>query len=689
MFTILVFGQMKKTVKIRKVSFIILCFMLTMFSDFALCQNQENIKIIANPSQKSIRLRWIPTNYSAWKFSLNSGYKLERITVLKNGIQVLPVKPKIIGTTPFKISSEKDFEKYSSQKYPLIAAECIFDSDEESATQITPQGIFKKYNSDMMKFSVLLFCCDMDTLTAGLSGLYYEDFDVRKNEKYVYRITFFQQDSLFNDTAYAFCGLSGYTDQKPCEKPEAYFDGKSAVIYLNTIGNKDFNCFFVERSNDGGDSYQRLNSETPVVKNYYSEKYSEVVFRDTSLVENQKYLYRIIGVDSFAEESLPSESVEIQAVAKINGYADFTACYPVDNNSVVLEWQFSEKDKKLISGFKIYRSSSPDSVKDLIYSGLGEKFVDKNPFPDNYYYISVFNGYEEKLNPFPSYAMLIDSIPPAKPDKPHGFCDSLGRVFLSWENTDIDVKGFRLFYAENLMHEFVPCLPSMLKDTFYVDTISLKTLSKSVYYRLVAVDGRDNQSVFSDILEVKRFDTVPPPVIRNFDIVQSNGKLKLIWQKSSADDVVKYIVFKKSSSDNDYRVVAETGYNTTCYKDKDTINGECVYGIVAVDGFGNKSDIYPRIFKENYTEKQESVDLKIKKNADVIRLLWAEKSGKNIKSVIVYRSVNGSPLRTYKYVKGNVFEEKISVGESLTYCVKIIYTDDMQSLLSNEVYIEN
>ncbi len=74
----------------------------------------------------------------------------------------------------------------------------------------------------------------------------------------------------------------------------------------------------------------------------------------------------------------------------------------------------------------------------------------------------------------------------------------------------MDIRGFNVFYSNKPDHEFSLLTKTPLTDTVFRDTISLKTLTKKIYYKVVAVDYNSNYSKFSQILELKRPDVVPP-----------------------------------------------------------------------------------------------------------------------------------------------------------------------------------
>ena len=161
---------------------------------------------------------------------------------------------------------------------------------------------------------------------------------------------------------------------------------------------------------------------------------------------------------------------------------------------------------------------------------------------------------------------------------PQGFCDSLGRVTVYWQrSTDPDVAGYRLFRANLPDVEFVLACPYMIKDTVFTDTISLNTSTEYIYYRLKAVDGRDNQSKMSPPTAVARYDTIPPAAPRIFNITPNRKKTHLEWYKSASGDVTNYIIYRKNNIDNKFDTLIVLSAKLSEYTDNTAEEGERYY----------------------------------------------------------------------------------------------------------------
>ena len=654
-------------------------------------QAQPRLAMLAKPGKMAVELRWAPTDFEAWQHGIKNGYVIERSTILKNGKLLELVERKILTPNPIMLAEKSEWEKYENDNYAMVAGECIFGEYEDAETNFLPLKAYKKRQDEERRFGFALYSADMSAVAAKLSGLYFKDETANPDEKYLYKVTFANADSLIADTAMVFTGISEYQPVSAPEKPYFYCEQQKIVLWWQISKYQKFNSYYIEKSTDNGKTFNRLN-ETPIAIPMQG-KNDKIFYSDTLIQKGLTYQYRIIGVDSFSEESPASEALTAKLQVPFEKVPDFADIKTVNNNSVELTWYYQTSAE--IKGFKIYRSKSLKDKKILIYKGLNPSetnYTDNNPNYDNYYFLSVYNDAEEKLNPFPFYAQLIDSIPPAKPSKPNGYCDSLGVVFLCWNaHPDEDVKGYRLFRSNSPDKNFMMCASKMIADTFYVDTINLNTLSKSVYYKINAVDSRDNQSELSETAEIKRFDKIPPIAPQFENISYKKNKVLISIIPSPSKDVEKYLIYRKLANEKDFDTLTVLSAGQLAFTDQTALSGETYhYGIQALDDSGNKSVITKMPFEMPKTDKDDAIVLKKKILSNDVTLIWTTPSRKTSSMVIVYKKVDDKPLKTYSQVSDGVsFTDRgLEIGITYSYCVRVVYADGSESDLSNEIKVE-
>ena len=651
---------------------------------------RSSIAALCKPGKNQIELRWSPLVYDAWQLGNKGGYMIERYTILRKGKLVDPAERKVLTDKPVSLAPISEWEQHEDDKYAMIAGECIFGETEIEDTGFLPMKAYRKRQDEERRIGFALFSADMSITAARLSGLYYKDTDVKADEKYLYNIYFAQYDSLFTDTAYVFTGIAEYRPVTAPSAPYSYCNKKSIVVWWQLSSVEKFNSYYVERSDDNGKTFNRI-TESPIAISMQVR--SDKLFYADTLVENSgNYQYRIVGVDSFGEESPASPPVKTKKVIPIENDPNFTSVEPVNNNSVVLTWNYDTDAD--ITGFKIYRSKSSEGSKTLIFTGtdpMQRTFTDKSPLYDNYYFLSAYNNMTERVNPFPFYAQLVDSIPPEPPAAPSGYCDSLGLVHISWHpHPDPDVVGYRLHRSNSADINYMMCARDMIADTFYVDTINLNTLSKYVYYKLSAVDGRDNQSQLSAPAAVARYDSIAPVAPEIDNLIYQKNKVVLSFVPSPSNDVQKYLIFRKKPNDAQFDTLASVSSSETAYADPTALAGQKYhYAVQAVDNSGLASAMAKKSFSVPQN-KDDAVQLKKKVDGNVLTLSWTSSFNKQPGYVIVYRQVDDKPLQTYSQLndKGSFTDNGLVLGSSYMYCVRLVFSDGTESPLSNEIKIE-
>ena len=643
-------------------------------------------------------MRWAPINASSWRLANQYGYMVVRYTIL----QKKKVPKEIIKTNlvpdALKPSPIDEWKKFADDKYVAIAAECIFGKgDDDIPTNGNPHIAYKKYREEIHRFSFAIYAADQSIKTAKLSGLYIADKTAQEDEKYLYRVFINCPDTIITDTASAFTGLSEFQPlPKPLELKAEWSDKEVTLSWNIKYLNHIYNSYFIEKSDDKGKTYYRLSENATV--QVADKKVSPGYMYKTDTLDNNKDVvyYRVRGISAFGEISPPSDSVFGTGLLPIKNAPVILATDIIENKKVKLLWDYPEDMNAYITGFKIYHSPKPNGRKKLIYFGdnpYQRSFVDTAADFTNYYLISVYNNETEKLSPITTYAERIDSFPPAPPVAASGIIDTNGKVTITWdENTDKDLKGYRVYWSNHPKFEFMLASPDIIIDTVFTDTINLKTLTKNIYYKLKAVDVRDNLSPFSEMLTISRPDIVPPvsPVIKN--ITDNKGFPELQWVNSSSSDVAKHHIYRKIEGESDslYKLIAtiqKTNDIRSTYYDKTGEKGKAyIYFVSAEDEAGllsNPSNTGYFKIESGITEK---VKIKKKQFIDYIELTWTVTSEKEIERILVYRSTNDDPLKLYDNTTGPDYKDrKITPETEYNYAIKVVFTDGSSSVLSNKV----
>lgn len=654
-----------------------------------------SIRMMARPSADSIMLRWAPVNYDSWIRGIREGYDVIRYTLYRNG---MPVKstPVFLNQLPLKPLPLKEWKPLANKdRYAGIAAQAIYGKTFEPKAQNNSPAIsiLNRANEQKNRYSFALFAADISAGVAKNMGLSFTDRHVTLGEKYLYLVVFAGNDTIPADTAYIYTGPDEY---KPLPKPRiSSIEGEDRMVTLswNEVGGRvSYTSYEIQRSDDYGISFHSVNT-SPVVNTYPNpEKMEYNFYIDTLLANNRKYIYRIRGTSPFGEKGPFSDTISVMGQEQIREIPQIIK-HNVTAKGVELEWEFSKKSQKLINGFRILRSTKSDQgylPVSVDLSSSARNFIDTLPLGTAYYEVQALNDRNLLLVSFPVLAQGIDTIPPAPPVGFVAEADTSGKVVLHWKrNTEADIYGYRIYRANARFEEFSQITVSPVRDTSYVDHINLKTLTKKVYYKLMAIDNRQNHSVFSQIFEVARPDIVPPvpPVIKN--IKSSSKGITLQWVNSTSNDVASQAIMRREQNNNKWERLAEISDSVSWYTDTAATVGILYqYTLRATDSAGLNSPV-EQIVSGKRQQANGKIELKAKADRSKGNIILTWSPIKNEGKYTIYRGVNGALPETYAAVNGGSgsFSDK-GIRPEDTYVYLVKYLNDHTINMSNSITVK-
>jgi hypothetical protein len=461
-----------------------------------------------------------------------------------------------------------------------------------------------------------------------------------------------------------------------------------------------YTAYILERSEDNVNWAQL--GDLPLVKAdppqaLYAEPY--LYYTDTSIVKNYKpYYYRVRGMSPFAMLSEPSQSLRAMGRDKTAPPNPELGNVKASDGKLILSWKYPDKTPDL-AGFLVARSSEQNGeFKLLTNSPLqpgARNYTDETPdaMGENYYVVYAKDTAGNISASMPAYGFLPDSIAPAKPLKPSGSIDTNGVVTIHWKlGPEPDIQGYRVYFANAVDHEFSIKTPKPLRDTLFRDTITLKTLSKKIYYRIAAVDRNYNHSEVSEILMLEKPDMIPPvePLFADYRVSDTAVVLKMI--PSSSKDVKQHILYRREAGTEKWNTLISwpRGRMPESYSDRSVAGATYYqYTLMAIDSGGNKSPYSPtadvRVMPSvNKTELQD-LKLSYDKDKKEVKITW-KKPVSEVKYYVIYRGKDGKRPGALTSPPGNVntFTETLLSGKSrYHYLIKAIYSDGGESPMMN------
>lgn len=661
------------------------------------------IQLSAKVYGDSIVLRWAPDAPGAWTTANQYGYAIERAEVPASGT-FDPAAYQRLNSAPIK--------PWPLDKWAGIAGA----NSENSMAAIAAQALYgKTFTTGATSFvqmadeyanrwSFALLAADMNPQTATALGLRFADKNTIHGNVYIYRVSCLADSSVYKiEPGYIVVNTADAIQiPQPLISKATEMQNAIQLEWDRAYHENAFSAYWIERSDDKGKTFKRLTKIPFLNPQNEMRKKSEIIVYTDSLKENYKiFIYRLIGITSFGEQSMPSQAVTAMGRDKTPPSApEKVKAESLGGSKIKLSWEKKVEEKDL-KGFIIGRSSSSsDGFQPLFEKPLPpstRSWTDENAnvTTTNYYVVAAMDTAGNGNVSMISYGMIIDSVPPAPPVNLKGSIDSLGVVRISWSfGKEPDLAGYMVYFANDPTHVFSSTTPKPLRDTTYTDTITLKTLSKKIYYKIKSVDVTYNYSPFSVLLELKKPDKVPPtaPIISSYKVM--NDGIRIDWINSLSEDVVEHKLFRKIDEENwiEYRKFPKAEIST--FTDKDLKAGsDYSYKLISIDESGNKSrpsgEMTLKFTGSLTTQAVNNIFASVTTNKKGILVSWNYPVQGNYRFV-VYRAVNGGNFLTVETTeqKNNSFTDKnVKNGNSYEYQVRAFFTDGKKSALGKLVKI--
>jgi uncharacterized protein len=664
-----------------------------------------SIKLQARFQGDSIVLRWGLNNGFAWRKLNEIGYNIERLEFDSNNKPVSSFRK--LNNNPLKPWTEDEWKRRSasSDNYALVASKALYGKTfvltaedktkpgKNSATSVN--SLSQAASGEEQRFILAMMSGSFSPVAANGLALRFSDKNIHKNKKYIYRVYPASTSPMFTcDTALFIIETKKEVAIAPVQELSVYEGDR--LISLRWHDVEHFAGYYIERSGDGK-TFSRL-SENPYIQ-FASQKNSqddEFTYNDTIPVNYKKYYYRIKGISIFSETSEPSDIISAQGRDRTPPEQPFI--YKAEykgNNTAIIDWApyTSSPDLKgfFVSGGQDIKGPF-NVLHEKILPPTTRNFTDKKVIEGglNYYVLTAVDTAGNIVTSLPRYVVTPDNIAPVKPTGLRGKIDMKGAVKLSWhQGKEIDIEGYRIYRANAKDQTFNP-ISSTIPDTLFQDTITLHTLTKNIYYKIVAVDRNKNNSPYSDVLELKRPDIVPPiaPVIENFH--SGDKSMSIRWICSSSEDVVKQILYRRIK-DQEWQPIAQLAQKINFYRDTLVERNKWYeYSLEAVDEAGLHSDksfpLNVKVFDSGIRPAIRNFNVNKSSDGKSIQLSW-EYSEKGDLWFVIYRSVNGIDMTTYKNLKADQhsFTDNNLTKGTYQYSIKAVYKDGGESQILKSI----
>lgn len=673
------------------------------------------MKGIAKRYADSVVLRWAPGNAFLWRLSRTQGYNIERAEVINGTVGeyvALTVAPVKQWTVQQWTSFLQTYQYADSTDEQLIAVASILSEqgDSPSDVQVTDladlQALREKKSQSEMTFAYALIIAERNRVAANSLAMRFVDQGAALGKEYRYRISMVGSTTPYNVTA-ALVNVSpraNTAEQVDAGLSALALDTKVVLTWANTTGHSTFDVF---RSNNGS-QFTKLNLTPLLTIRHGTADAESNGYIDSNLVNYTTYVYRVTGNNSFAE---------VEEIGTVTAMPHDVTPPPTPSGvrtehvgvkSVAITWDMPNALVPDLLGFYVQRGRSEEGPFKLVTTTpLGRevrRYLDTTAtLGDTLYYqvVAVDTAKNGSLS-FPVYVAFADSIAPSPAILIRGVMDTAGVVRITVQHpTDADVMGYRLLIANDSTHEFTVKRELFdeetefnREDTVLVDTAEVRTLTKFVYYQVIAIDYHFNESVVSNMIAVPRPDIIPPvaPVITDYVVTDSN--IVLFYNPSTSRDVSHHVIQRRpfnatSVPPTTWDSLARGGITDGVIVDQSgTLSATYQYTIVAFDSAGNESPLSNIVTLVRYDNGVRppvtAVRAVYDSTTNSVRLRWQYIELGEEHSYMIYRR-NGAALESYALVtdqRQREFIDAKGAKPNATYAIKVICKGGAESKLS-------
>lgn len=680
--------------------------------------------VVARSYGDSIVLRWAPQNAGVW---LSANYYGWNIIRDKNESEITESDTsftKILNAKPIKpLSLDEMMQRYDSTNlYVGAAAQALYgptfyDPKESSGIE---NFVFRREQEQTQRQAMAYMAAEMSKDAADALGLRFVDKDVQKGVIYTYRVECLVPEELaitpinFVDVL---CTPFVRSDEDLIPEIEIYQNTPfTAFVYWR---KNQLSGYYLERSSDNGKSWTALNT-SPIYGYPPSPETYEVLGDDVaallegnvgyidSLELGKKYIYRVKAFDAFGDYAPERKSAPFEMEDLIPPTVPvLDVIVPEDNRVCTLNWMMDKEDDDLL-GFVIVFSNEPQGPWEKVTDILPPKtrqWVDKNAYGRSRGYYRVFAVDHNKNFSFSLSQInnIEDDVPPTPPTGLKAVVDTLGAVYMHWKpNPERDVYGYRVYFANQLDHDFIQKTGRRIEDTVYTDTISRKTLTRYVYFYVVAEDYSHNFSKPSDTIAVPIPDIIPPGIAVLQDYTQTDESVTFKWLQSTSEDVAFYYIYRKFDNEQQWKCVRiitpeelqpEDTIVFTDYPDPSSKNYN--YCIEVLDdgklSSGKTGQTTVRFRGASVVEIPLTLKASVVKGKSCVRLDFTyEYDSKRTYYGVIYKSVDDQPafaLTSFQRGENSYTDCAVKPGQKVSYTIQMFLGNGKRSQKSKEITV--
>lgn len=617
----------------------------------------------------TIKLRWAPANYSTWMLCRDSGYVLTRTTLASTGGSLTPeeMANSIVNITLAPKTQAEWQAALATDSLTGVAAGALFG---EAFIVVGPgnEGVITAYSLNAEKdnrFGLSLFAADNSTTSAGMMNLIYTDNTVQPGWQYAYNIRPGGGLIGARQGKVVIRASDPYTLPAPKELSIVPGDSMATLSWNHRATAEHYSCYNVWRSKNNG-PYLKMNEEPIVPTDLPNGDEAKVLMFISRLDNNtDSFYFKISGHSPFGLDGPYTDAISVKGKPeplKTNVFIRTAKDLSVIGlNAFAISWEFPDSLNSKIQGFNVYQAPELDGdymqLNASLLPNTTRMFQADNPAPTNYYKVEFVDLNNNKVQSTRVLAQKLDSIPPAAPVSIAGVpVGQDGTLRISWPgSTSPDVMGYRVFMSDQENGSYGQVTTHWVADTVFYHRVNASSLAEKKYFKVKAIDYRENMSPFSPVGIVSTPDIVPPtePVIRKVE-ARADG-IFVEWAPSTSKDIQRHVLLRKKKEDVEWKEVVSINTTPalaalTTMRYLDTAAQKMYaydYMIDAVDDADNhaNSRVFPIKSIGNGTRPSiQNFNARFIKSDEQIKMEWDYTNAFGASTFVIYRGLAANQL---------------------------------------------
>ncbi len=642
------------------------------------------------PYADKISLRWNTDNFKVFSNLVHGGVLIDRLIVGQDN-KAEAGGWKRITTDTIKALTLNGFDSpgFKTDTPKIIVAQGLYGKSEFPKNVSLLEKVQLQDMEKQNRHLIVTLYSALSPSAAAAAGLAFDDKLITDTtKKYVYRIyPAKQMPGLARlDTGYIY--VVGHDRVVKITYTGLSASGDDHRITLQwPKKTSPFSGYFIERSTDKI-HFKPLNKEVFLPRTDTAATADMLMYTD-SVANYVKYYYRLTGVNAFGERHQFAEIAAGLALDRKSPQVPELRFTRV-KDQVTFTWKANtEKD---LRGYYLLRGKGVKKMDTLangeILAASSTRFQHTLPpdFSAGYYRLLAADTAGNISLSNAVYIFNPDTIPPAAPQGLTGSINKTGIVSLKWANdkTGDVLRGYKIFTSSDAKLTF-DAVSGVIPDTAYSFPVTLKTLTKNVFVKIVAVDASFNHGKFSQVIKLNRPDTIAPPQPVIGGYTNTSKGIGFNWSKNPANDFSHFMVYRRLAGDTAWVNILQTR-ETTLTDSSVAVGNAYEYAVKAVDSTGLASNYsFPLHVKTAYNVKTFNIGLNgnYDSGKKQVTINW-NKPGEPVKFYILYKD-QGKGLTMYKSIAADkqTFTEDGNNAPNNQYAIKVVYANNAES----EVYI--